>query len=786
MASAKCLAPFWIFDLMGSLFISATLDDFKEYERSVTMWARPFGFIRHFIVAVVLGIWAFNAPSQVPSRVDFRRDVRPLLKQYCIDCHGPSQQMHGFRLDRRRDAMRGGTITVIAPGASSGSRLYQKLIGNQFGPQMPPTGPLSQEQINIIKAWIDQGAEWPDDLSGDMPQLPPDPKATRIMETLRDGDKQTFKKLVGENPGIGSLKGPGGTTPLMQAVLYADSDSVRTLLAAGADPNIRNEAGATALMWAVSDREKTRLLLDRGADVNARSDDGRTPLLIASGQYGSSAVVGLLLDHGAKLTARSPSIMGYMTPLTEAASVGDDALLRTLIERGADVKSEGLPALLFAAKAKCGKCLETLIAHVDRGALSVAALLCAPPLGDATAVKALLTAGADAKATDPGGHTLLMLAASSDALPTETLKAILEGGADVSAKCPEGLTALDFAKQRGATSIVDLLSKAGAKDGAVSTNPTLSPKPAKSVREALQRSIPLLQKTDSIFIQKSGCVSCHNNTLTALTIDTARKNRFPVDEQIARGQLKRISSYIETWRERSLQGVGIPGGSDTMGYILLGLAAENYPPDPATDGFARYIKSQQSPDGGWRVFAHRPPIESSDIQVTATSLRSLQVYAPKARRTEYETAVRRAAEWLMKAQPLTTEERAFQLLGLGWAGVNAKNAIIRSATRDLLAQQRSDGGWAQLPSLASDAYATGQALVALREAGAVPPTDEVYNRGVAFLLRTQLDDGSWYVRSRAIPIQPFFESGFPHGHDQWISAAATNWAAMALALTAGR
>ena len=82
--------------------------------------------------------------------------------------------------------------------------------------------------------------------------------------------------------------------------------------------------------------------------------------------------------------------------------------------------------------------------------------------------------------------------------------------------------------------------------------------------------------------------------------------------------------------------------------------------------------------------------------------------------------------------------------------------------------------------MTSDAYATGQALVALREAGAIAVTDPAYKRGVEYLLSTQLEDGSWYVRSRAIPFQPYFESGFPHGHDQWISAAATNWATTAL------
>ena len=57
-----------------------------------------------------------------------------------------------------------------------------------------------------------------------------------------------------------------------------------------------------------------------------------------------------------------------------------------------------------------------------------------------------------------------------------------------------------------------------------------------------------------------------------------------------------------------------------------------------------------------------------------------------------------------------------------------------------------------------------------------------YQRGVQFLLKTQQDDGSWYVKTRALAFQPWFDAGFPHGYDQWISAAGTNWAAMALTL----
>ncbi|HXG93921.1 MAG TPA: ankyrin repeat domain-containing protein [Blastocatellia bacterium] len=741
--------------------------------------------LRRFTLVAFLAALALSVTQshQASGKVDFRRDVQPIFKQFCIECHGPSIQQHGFRLDRRRDAMRGGTQTMIVPGSSAMSRLYLKLISNKFGPQMPLNERLTDDQIEIIKRWIDEGAEWPDDLAGDVSPPPPDPKAEPILKALRDGDKQTFKKLVGENKNAGNLRGAGGTTPLMQAALYGDAEDVRWLLEHGADPNIRNDAGATALMWAVDDLQKTRLLIEHGADVNARSDDARTPLLIATGLFGNTEVVKLLLDRGADLTAKSPDTRGYATVLLEAARTGDESLLRLLIERGADVKSAGAGALFHAARSDCAKCLELLINGTDRRTLTQAGAVLSPPTWDGRVVNLLLDKGVDANTREPKGNTLLMLAAASDAVSVDTIKALIERGADVNAKNPDGKTPLDFARMRGPNPIADMLAKAGAKEGTAAIYTPPAPKPAASIRAALERSLPLLQKADAIFLQRSGCVSCHHNTFTAMTVALARKNGFKVNEQAANEQHKKIGEYLEKWRERVLQGVGIPGETNAISYILTGLAAENYPPDAATDTMARFIASQQRPNGQWRVFAHRPPLGTSDIALTSLALRAIQVYAPKAERAKYEAAVKRAADWLMKANPQTTDDRVYQLMGLAWSGVKADSEFIKKGARELIAQQRADGGWAQLPSLASDAYATGLALVALRQAGAIQASDPAFKRGIEFLLKTQLEDGSWYVRSRSVPLQPYFEGGFPHGNDQWISAAATNWAAMALALT---
>lgn len=728
-------------------------------------------------------MFAESGPGK--SAVDFGRDVRPILETHCIGCHGPDQQMNGFRLDRRRDAMKGGTGAMIGPGNSAGSRIYLKLIGTEFGPQMPPDGPLATDEIDVIRRWIDQGAQWPDALSGETPSTMPDPQAATIMEALRRGDRAAFLQLLRDDPHVANRQGPGGSTPLMYATLYGDSETVRLLLRAGADPNARNDAGATALMWAMDDLDKTRLLLRHRAEVNARSHDGRTPLLIAAARPGAYQVAKLLVDHGANPSEFVGTYRGPMTPLRLAAEAGDKALLQLLLDRGADAKAFGgaLP-LIAAINASDPDCVKLTLHAADQRALNGTGVLLVPSFGapatlrNPQAIKTFFKAGAEIADRDRNGRTLLMLAASSEDTPVETVEALIRLGADVNAITDDGRTALDFAQQMGRTPVAELLTRSGLKTKRENPLSEFTPKPAASVRAAVERSLPLLQRADVTFLKKSGCVSCHNNSLTTMTIAAAREAGISVDEVAARRQRDQVGVYIENWRERALQAMGIPGDSNTINYVLLGLAAADYPPDPATDALARYLKNDQMPEGRWRLIANRPPLGSSEFEVAAVALRALQVYAPKSRKAEYEPAEWRAADWLRSAEPKTTADRAFQLLGLTWAGDSTET--LKKSARELLAEQRADGGWGQLPTMKTDAYATGQVLVALYRSEALTPADAAYQHGVEYLLSNQLEDGSWHVRSRSIPFQPYFESGFPHGPDQWISAAATNWATMAL------
>jgi mono/diheme cytochrome c family protein len=96
-------------------------------------------------------------------RVDFNRDVRPLLVKHCLACHGPTKQKGGLRLDQKAAALLGGDGgPVIVAGNGGESLIVQLTAGQEEDRIMPPKGQrLTAEEVGTLKAWIDQGAEWP-------------------------------------------------------------------------------------------------------------------------------------------------------------------------------------------------------------------------------------------------------------------------------------------------------------------------------------------------------------------------------------------------------------------------------------------------------------------------------------------------------------------------------------------------------------------------------------------------------------------------------------------------
>ncbi|HEX4614239.1 MAG TPA: prenyltransferase/squalene oxidase repeat-containing protein [Urbifossiella sp.] len=300
-------------------------------------------------------------------------------------------------------------------------------------------------------------------------------------------------------------------------------------------------------------------------------------------------------------------------------------------------------------------------------------------------------------------------------------------------------------------------------------------------REAAAKALPLLAKAATGHAEQKTCFACHNQALPLLAYRAAAGRGFHAPDGLFTAQAEHVSAFVRSNRERFLKGQGTGGGVDSAGYALFALEQAGQAADENTAAVAEYLLQAQADRDHWKTTSNRPPTEASSFATTYFAVRGLAKWATSAQKGRAEKRVAVTRAWLQKARPADTEDRVFRLFGLRAAG--AAEAEIAAAAWDLLKTQRPDGGWGQLDAMPADAYATGMALVALREAGGLAPTHPAYTNGVAFLLRTQLPDGSWRIRSRSKPFQPYYESGFPHGADQFISAAATGWATTALVLT---
>jgi hypothetical protein len=354
---------------------------------------------------------------------------------------------------------------------------------------------------------------------------------------------------------------------------------------------------------------------------------------------------------------------------------------------------------------------------------------------------------------------------------------LIDRGADQTLRSHAGESPVDWARKYNNPAILaelklEPVARPVASHGELSSDA--------SPRMAVERSLRVLRSTSSRMLATGGCVACHAQPVTGLAVAIARTH----DASIAapEQEFTEIKAVMSAGSQLTLQGVSTPGSPDGPIYAAMMLAAMNVPSGMSTDALVHGLLAKQQADGSWaRQGQPRPPVQDGLFSRTALAINTLKVYGTPARRREVDERIARAAQWLAHETPLTTEDRVMQLLGLRWAG--SHTAVVDQRVKELIQLQRLDGGWAQTPYLESDAYATGQALYTLRELD-VPAGVSAMQRGAAFLLRTQHTDGSWHVRSRALKVQPYFESGFPHGHDQWISQAGTAWAAMALARTA--
>jgi len=302
-----------------------------------------------------------------------------------------------------------------------------------------------------------------------------------------------------------------------------------------------------------------------------------------------------------------------------------------------------------------------------------------------------------------------------------------------------------------------------------------------AIKKAINKSLPLLQTTSHAFLENAGgCQSCHHQDLTAVSLSLAKQKGFQINEAGLSEIFDSIQQVIRSRKEVLIQNDDPVAIVMSSGYQLWALWANHYKSNKLIEMLVKNLMQRQTGEGCWVSPNPRPPLEFYSFSATALMVSAIQYYSPAALKPEAAQRIEKARIWMTRTVPETNEEKVFQILGLTW--INGEKNFIEQQAKKLLTTQRADGGWSQLTNLESDSYATGQALYALYEAGLLKPDAPAYQKAVSFLIKTQYEDGSWKVRSRSIPFVPFVQNGFPHDKDQFISAAGTNWATMALTL----
>jgi len=602
-----------------------------------------------------------------------------------------------------------------------------------------------------------------------------------LLHAIQRGDINTVKRLLerGANP---NARDAEGTPALMAAALYNDVNGVRLLLDHGADPNGSNVAGATALMWAIPDLPKVQVLLAHGANVNARSTTlQRTPMLVAASYPGTVEILRLLLSKGADIHAKDK---GGMHALGRAATYADVDVVRFLVEHGCDPNEEGYGAARLRLYARHH--LPTIEYLISKGLKMPAEVMTgAAHWQDAALLEKWIALGADVNGRlPPYQRTPLMTAAASEQSTPATLKLLLEKGADPNAEDIEGERPLDWAMYRADTARIELLQQFGAMPGhgpRQETYPAPEVEGIADARTSLSRAVALLLPPAPLVFEKRGCVTCHSQALPGQLAAVARAKGITVNEELARKNMQQMLAFFKIAGEAAMQGDRTAGDFVTVGYVMSAFAAEQYPLDNITAASTHLLAGQQMPDGSWLGNGvSRPPMEDSIVSQTALAVRAMTLYRIPGRKNEMDEKLGRAKRWLLAAVPGTAEERNMRLMGLVWT--KAPQSDINAAVQQIATRQEPDGGWAQRDEYRSDAYATGESLYALHQAG-VSTNTGLYRKGVAFLLKNQYQNGAWFVKSRAYPTQIYFESGYPFGHNQWISATGASWAGLAIAET---
>jgi hypothetical protein len=299
--------------------------------------------------------------------------------------------------------------------------------------------------------------------------------------------------------------------------------------------------------------------------------------------------------------------------------------------------------------------------------------------------------------------------------------------------------------------------------------------PDLDVKATINRGLSFLANDSLAWKESKKCYECHHAPFTIWALNEGKKQGYAVDEDV----LADLTSWVlgedylaQLIKERPVEKEIVFNEAPLL--LALGIEAGNT--NDTQDGLKKLLTSivnDQGKDGSWkRVNEARPILSSPD---TLTMLALLVLSAPNApdMGNEGKTAQERALQWLQTAKP-DDELQPTMLRLILWRRLGRPDSEWKPLEQQLRSSQNEDGGWSQIKLAKSDAYATGQALYTLAEAG-VTKDDAAIRRAQSFLEKSQRPDGAWAMTSRAIMGNGKVATKF-----EPITHAGSAWAVMGL------
>jgi squalene-hopene/tetraprenyl-beta-curcumene cyclase len=300
--------------------------------------------------------------------------------------------------------------------------------------------------------------------------------------------------------------------------------------------------------------------------------------------------------------------------------------------------------------------------------------------------------------------------------------------------------------------------------------------PAPDVKATIGRGLAFLVKDSLAFKETRKCAECHHAPFTIWALNEGKRRGYAVDEKAL--------SELTAWAAAKDIPTKTPPKQGPIDVneapLLLALGIEAADAKATQDGLKKLLASvlsDQGEDGSWKLSYEFRPIGSSPETLTALALLALSAPGAPDMGQAGKAAREKGLKWL-RAANADDEPQAAALRLILWQRLNLPAAEWEPLVKKLRGAQNADGGWGQTNGAKSDAYATGQALYALAEAGA-KPGDEAVRKAQAFLANAQREDGGWAMVSRAV-----MRDGKPPKDLSPITHAGSAWAVMGLVRSA--